>query len=229
MTFKPGEIVRRNNGWTPMFIVAMSPSGRHIRARYCGSSDEYDATYRPDRIKLVVNEDDLSRDKLERLTPSQRAQLRRQLHPDYHNENPSEGDTEMSKTIYQTNETPTRFCTLLARNSEGNMVLEVRGTGEVIVRSKSEVTEVRPYTVQLKNTNRGSMDHAIAVKGSVAAGDMILRPDGYIWQVRQLDSGSSTTNILSGQKILTAALEEAVPHDLIDDDFIPDDEDDDSL
>jgi hypothetical protein len=66
----------------------------------------------------------------------------------------------------------------IATNSEGKIVLEMKGTNEVKAYSKDQLEEVMPYTVGVKFSVGGQNYHFETDKGSVSVGDLIVRMDG---------------------------------------------------
>jgi hypothetical protein len=66
----------------------------------------------------------------------------------------------------------------IATNSEGKIVLEMKGTNEVKAYSKDQLEEVMPYTVGVKFSANGQNYHFETDKGSVSVGDLIVRMDG---------------------------------------------------
>lgn len=92
-----------------------------------------------------------------------------------------ETENDMAKTVlYQTKpkagET-LEFGTLLARNSFGQLVLEMKGTGAVRAFDVADLEEVRPYTVELRDHN-GLSVHRESTPDVVKPGDILMRPQG---------------------------------------------------
>lgn len=83
-------------------------------------------------------------------------------------------------TLYQTKDG--KFGTELARNSEGKIVLELKGTGDVIAIDPSDLTEVRPYTVNVAG------GHYEAPKGVLKKGDLLIL-NGRVEPVHEIDTG----------------------------------------
>lgn len=75
----------------------------------------------------------------------------------------------------------------LAVDSSGNWVMEIKGTGEVRSFSKSQVTEVVPYSVSIKFGGTSSEYNYLAVKGDWVVGDLVI-----------LNSGGSTIATITG-------------------------------
>jgi hypothetical protein len=96
---------------------------------------------------------------------------------------------------------------LLVKNSAGDLVLELKGSGDVAAFKPSEAEEVRPYTVSVKFVDSGTIYHFEAVKGSVEVGDRLLLDSDAVARVIALDTKSpSATKKLRGRKLLTAPL-----------------------
>jgi hypothetical protein len=66
----------------------------------------------------------------------------------------------------------------IATNSEGKIVLEMKGSNEVKAYPKDQLEEVMPYTVGVKFSAGGQNYHFETDKGSVSVGDLIVRMDG---------------------------------------------------
>ena len=117
----------------------------------------------------------------------------------------TEGNTTMSK-LYQTKEETPRFGTLLATNSAGKYVIEMKGTGEVLTFDKGDVEEVKPYTVRIKFQDSSNEYDYLSRKGDVEKGDMIIVDgNGHIAKVTAVDTKSDrATKELSGRKVVTA-------------------------
>lgn len=116
----------------------------------------------------------------------------------------TEGNTTMPK-LYQTKEETPRFGTLLATNSAGKYVIEMKGTGEVLTFDKSDVEEVKPYTVRIKFQDSSNEYDYLSRKGDVEKGDMIIVDgNGHIAKVTAVDTKSDrATKELSGRKVVT--------------------------
>lgn len=56
---------------------------------------------------------------------------------------------EMAKDLYQTKKEPIEYGTFLVKNSKGEMVLEMKGTGGVVAFRPEEIEKVMPYTVSV--------------------------------------------------------------------------------
>ena len=116
-------------------------------------------------------------------------------------------ETKMAD-LYQTKTGEVEFGTLLARNSLGRLVLEMKGTGQVRDFDPSELEIVRPYTVRVVESSTGRTVNKTAIKGSVQVGDIILSK-GSFETVEAIDTKSnSPKGSLSGRKVVTEALVE---------------------
>lgn len=118
-------------------------------------------------------------------------------------------ETEMKNKLYQVIGTEI-YGTLLATNSSGNYVLEVKGgSGELITRPKSEVEEVFPYTVAVNFFNDsgalGKEYQYLSKKGDVEVNDLLVinTPHGVsLVLVTKLDTKSSAATVeLVGRKL----------------------------
>ena len=97
--------------------------------------------------------------------------------------------------LYQTtNETgEVLFGTHIATDSKGRMVLEMKGSGNVLAFNDSELEVVTPYTIQLAPLLKdgSSQIHVLGVEGQVEKGDVLLELDsGVMWRVTVLGSKS---------------------------------------
>lgn len=117
----------------------------------------------------------------------------------------TEGNITMSK-LFQTKEATPRFGTLLATNSAGLYVMEMKGTGEVLTFAKTEVEEVKPYTVRIRFSNSNSEYDYLSRKGDVDKGDVIIVSGSVDFaQVVAVDTKSDrATKDLVGRKMMTA-------------------------
>lgn len=218
---KPGDIVRRVRGHTPMVVLAATSTRQTVRVAYCSLYHEgrslRDIAYKPDVMELVSSEFKLVTSLSEfakcnnwrkRMTPEYMDQLMRQVGMTDDNQ---EGTEEMAK-LYQTNEATPRFGTLLATNSAGLYVLEMKGTGEVLTFGKKDVEEVKPYTVRVQFVS-GSGDYDfLSRKGDVEVGELLLIK-GYddMARVKAIDTKSDKARVeLVGRKVVTAPFGPAV-------------------
>ena len=65
----------------------------------------------------------------------------------------NEKENEMTNKLFQTKEEKPRYGTFLAKNSKGETVLDMKGTGVPEAFGKNEIEEVLPYTI--KDEGRG--------------------------------------------------------------------------
>jgi hypothetical protein len=103
---------------------------------------------------------------------------------------------EVTKKLYQTKDG--EFGEFLTRDSQGRMVLEMKGSGVVKAFDKNDIEEVKPYTVKIEHVNGGEVRDYEFKKGSVELGDILLHlSTGRLFRVIQLDSkadGRKTQN-----------------------------------
>lgn len=110
-------------------------------------------------------------------------------------------DEEM--TLYQIKGTET-YGTLLAKNSEGKYVLEIKGTKEVKTVDPTDVEEVIPHSVAIKFNGGGQNYHYFAPKNSLEVGDWVILDCGSFAKVTEVDCKSKkATKELMGRKVLT--------------------------
>ena len=101
-------------------------------------------------------------------------------------------------SLYQTLEEKPRFGTFLTKNSQGKMVLEMKGKdGEVEAFDPKELEEVLPYTVSIQKMpsdgQKGDIRHYQFAKGSVKKNDLLVHiSTGLIYKVTDLDTKSKT-------------------------------------
>jgi hypothetical protein len=207
-TFAPGDIARRISGWTPMYVVRLlDNSGHRLLVNYCGSREEHAVAA---AASLMVRVTDPARefkkcdDWVKRMTLEQRWRLYDQCCYETHRDKPETQETTMTK-LYQTKEETPRFGTMLATNSAGKFVLEMKGTGEVLTFDPASVEEVRPYTVDVRFSNSSTLYGYISVKGAVAVGDVLLvKGSADFARVVKVDSKNErATKHLRGRKVAT--------------------------
>lgn len=86
-----------------------------------------------------------------------------------------------------------RFGTLLATNSAGKMVLEIKGSGEVIAVDPGEATLVKPHTIMVKRIGvKPQTMHWQAKKDVVEVGDMLVNKEGTRYVVLEIDTEADT-------------------------------------
>lgn len=119
-------------------------------------------------------------------------------------------ETMTTNKLYQVIGTET-YGTQLATNSEGKIVLEVKGTGEVITKSKKELEEVFPFTFGVEFVGgNNTVYHYLGTKESVTVNDLLILDNGFdtgICKVVSVDTKSSkATKEFNGTKLLTAPI-----------------------
>jgi hypothetical protein len=211
--FGQGDIVRRRGGWTPLRVLRVHANV--VACQYCGSASIEEGRFSVMDIQKIVDPQvELSRckDWVTRLTPMDKLVLQRQRHCTAKPLPWETKETDNQKTendmpkLYQTTEQTPRFGVLLATNSMGKLVLEMKGTGIVETFEKAEVEEVKPYTVCIKFQDSGTEYQYLSRKGDVEKGDMILVDgNGHTAKVIAVDTKSDrATKELKGRKVLTA-------------------------
>lgn len=106
---------------------------------------------------------------------------------------PQQETTTMA--LYQTKEEKPRFGTFLAKNSKGQMVLEMKGRdGDTEAFDPKDIEEVLPFTVQItkfvggNETNPQTRDYEME-QGSVELEDVLMHlSTGTLWKVTALDT-----------------------------------------
>jgi hypothetical protein len=196
---KPGDIVVRSTGWTPMEII-WTNGYNMLKARYCGSDyPENDVTGSQSNFRLITDMAQVAKCPgfATRLTPRQHEKLQSQL--------VTKGHQTMSKPLYQTKEETPRFGTKLAVNSKGQIVLELKGSGGVEAFDTDAVEVVMPYTVDVNFIgDAASKTYSFLSKeGDVAVGDLLLA-DGYATLMRVMAVATRSTSAtveLKGVKV----------------------------
>ena len=81
--------------------------------------------------------------------------------------------------LYEVSEglTEKTFANKLAVNSNGQWVMEEKGTGRVFTANKNEVEEVFPHTVDVQNLGNTAVCSYTYPKGKLAVGDLVLTPN----------------------------------------------------
>lgn len=117
-------------------------------------------------------------------------------------------DQEMAtKTLYSFNDNGKAvFATYLATNSENKYILEVKGTGDIVVKDPKELEEVLPYTFSVKVS--GKELHYIGEPGKLKKGDWLILDTGNrgyeIVTVEAIDTKNKTARSkFKGRKITT--------------------------
>lgn len=229
MTLRKHDLVRRFNGWAPMVVLSDPDFERaRVRVAYVPASvypAQYAGQFGPEVLNLPtaqvvplgeVRDNHKSRVTLEHLKACFGPAMGSKIY--FHN-NPTK-ETTMSK-LYQTVGENPRFGTKLAVNSAGKIVLEMKGTGEVLAFDKREVEVVHPYTVDVKFPGGTTPYSYLSRKGEVEVGDLLLIEDEKVAKVVRIDTKSPrATKPLVGRKLSTTAIGEGLTaevSDLLDD------------
>lgn len=181
--FKKGDIVVLKTGTAPQRVLDVGRHNGDYAVRTVYLSDPYD-TYETQRRWRVARDYQL-----------------------YNREadEPATENTTMAD-LYQTKTGEALFGTLLARNSAGRLVLEIKGTGQVRDFAPDEVEIVRPYTVRVRNMLSGQTLNMTSAAGAVAKNDIVIHDGGVIYVVEAVDTKSAkTSGSLSGRKLVTEA------------------------
>ena len=119
-------------------------------------------------------------------------------------------NTMETKTLYTfTNEEGKAvFGSHIGTNSENKFIIEVKGTGEIVVKDSKDLEEVLPYTFSVEIA--GKEIHYIGEPGKITKGDLLLHKTngGYaIAQVKAIDTkNKSARSKFNGRRILTEAI-----------------------
>lgn len=123
-----------------------------------------------------------------------------------HYEN-SENTTMDTKTLYtfQNEDGKAVFGTHIGTNSENKFIIEVKGTGEIVVKDQKELEEVLPYTFSVEID--GKEIHYIGEPGRITKGDWLLQKVGKSYsvvQVKAVDTKNKSARAkFSGRRVLT--------------------------
>jgi len=180
--FTIDDIVRLKSGHAPQTILYINTSKGLLRCRYLSDTGSHDGyAYEEDwrRADDYIHHENYTEHNLSNAKQG---------------ESPIMTDKSQTPELYQTNETKPRFGTFLAKNSMGQMVLEIKGTGEVVAFNEDQIEVVMPYTVNLQPVDKNAPSiHVTAVKGQVKKDDILIQLDtGILWMVTVLDSKSRT-------------------------------------
>lgn len=122
---------------------------------------------------------------------------------------------EMNGKLYQTNEATPRFGTLLTTNSQGDLVLEMKGAaGAVEVFNAKSVTVVTPYTFGVKFGGTGQEYSYLGKDGEVEIGDLLVldespRGELNVAKVTGVNTkAGNATKTFKGVKLVTRRLGE---------------------
>ena len=116
----------------------------------------------------------------------------------FHNQPEKEEPIMTKPSLYQTVAEPVRYGTFLIKNSQGQMVLEMKGEGGTVESfAEKDIEVVTPHTVELTRIGitheekRGATNscHIVAKKGQVSKDEVLLEMNtGIIWRVTVVDS-----------------------------------------
>ena len=106
-----------------------------------------------------------------------------------------------------------KYGTVLATDSKGQYVFEVKGTGEIIPVAKDKVEEVLPYTVGVKFFQVGGMSKTyqfISYEGQFSKGDLLFYSDtgGFATITGINTKAKSATKYFKGWKINAETVED---------------------
>lgn len=180
--FRTGDIVVLKTGTAPQSVVdtKFENGGWWIRARYFDWFEKRDEVTRKWRIASDYKP--------------------------YNNLYIEQENSPMPK-LYQTLETTPRFGTLLAKNSVGQLVLEMKGSNQVEAFERDKVEEVKPYTILVEDIHTNAVLHFTCAKDKVIEGDFILLDIGRFVRVKAINTGyAGQVNELKGRKLLTQEL-----------------------
>lgn len=193
--FKAGDRVRLRAGHALMNVIKVRPYGRghEIQA-------EYDASKANSRYASQ---------------PKWRTDADFTFFETTQNTNTQKETNEMNGKLYQTNEATPRFGTLLTTNSQGDLVLEMKGAaGAVEVFNTKSVTVVTPYTFGVKFGGTGQEYSYLGKEGDVELGDLLVldespRGELNVAKVTGVNTKSSNaTKTFKGVKLVTRRLGE---------------------
>lgn len=139
---------------------------------------------------------------------------------------PEESETEMAmKTgvLYKhtTTDGQELFCSYLATDSTGRIVIEVKGTGTVISVAADTLEEVVPYTVSIFwIAAQGADSYIVANKDVLKTGMMITHPTYGIGIVKTINTRSGTKTNLDLKQLSLVLTEPLVKDDPIETDKV---------
>ena len=112
----------------------------------------------------------------------------------------------MNSTLYTFNENGTDFyASVIGKTEAGLLVLEARGGGGIFTKSPADVTEVVPHTVSIEFN--GATVHYEVPKGLLNKGDVLLRDDGKLGVVSELDTKKrNASSKLVARRVVTEEL-----------------------
>ena len=115
-----------------------------------------------------------------------------------------------SKTLYTFTDEDGKavFGNHIGTNSENKFIIEVKGTGEIVIKDPKDLEEVLPYTFSVELA--GKEIHYIGEPGKVTKGDLLLHKTngGYaIAQVKAIDTkNKGARSKFNGRRILTEVI-----------------------
>jgi hypothetical protein len=144
MKFEKGDIVRLRKGKLPLRVVTCYKITKRYDLMYLHSED----------MKYYVPESNIVA----------------------YEEQPEQKENQMTQLYEFVDATTntTKFGTQLATNSEGKWVMEVKGTGEVLVIPAKDAKKVMPYTIGVKFEQNGQEYHYLAEKGKYEQGQVFI-------------------------------------------------------
>lgn len=115
------------------------------------------------------------------------------------------------KKLYVTKEEPPRYGHILATNSAGKFVMELRGSEDVITIEKDMVEAVMPYTVDVKfigSPNNGTLYSFFSKAGDLAVGDIVFMPEyNQFTYVQKVNSRSEKATVwINGIRLVPGAV-----------------------
>jgi hypothetical protein len=179
MTFQVDDLVVKTYGKKPMVVTRVVPKHRPSYTQY------YHCEYIHSKQKMQLSEYKIK---------------------------PYEGEIEgnekvgkMTQKLYQV-KGQDKFGVALAQNSEGKIVLEMKGTGELQAYDPSEIEVVMPYTFSVR-FNNGNEQHYRGKPDTLKVGELVLETSNKSFSVGVV-TGIDTKNErakakFNGVKIMT--------------------------
>lgn len=192
--FKVGDKVRLRAGHALMNVIKVRPYGRghEIQAEYASKANSRYASQ-----------------------PKWRTAVDFTFYETTQNTTEQKETNEMNGKLYQTNEATPRFGTLLTTNSQGDLVLEMKGaSGAVEVFNANSVTVVTPYTFGVKFGGIGQEYSYLGKEGEVEVGDLLVldespRGELNVAKVTGVNTkAGNATKTFKGVKLVTKRLGE---------------------
>ena len=119
-------------------------------------------------------------------------------------------DIKMTNKLYQTKDG--RYGVALGENSEGKIVLEIKGSGELIPFDKKEIEVVMPYTFSIRYNQTSGDVHYKGKAGALSVGDLVLETSNKSFSVgvvTGVDTKKENAHKkFNGVKIVTEAISE---------------------